>query len=215
MRTNKIWAVFLFSFSLLPALNAYLASQLTPLLVSRGFIWASIPLIILITTAVCSINNKWLKIGVLIFLIALNIKGDITYFRDFHKERWDLVAEHIAKNYQQGDGIFISASYLKKALDYYIKKENISLVVNPLVLDKESLDITRKIPLQQYKDRYHRLWLVRSHLQFEDPDNNQVSTLKQIMVNRSMHKFLRSGYRADCGEENCINVYLFESQKLK
>jgi mannosyltransferase len=209
LQSKLIWLVFLICFSLVPVLLAYTTSQFTAVLVSRAFIWVSIPFLIILALAICHIKQWWLKTGTLLFLILLSAKGNMTYFQDFSKERWDWVASHIASNYQLGDVVLITPGYMKKALSYYVDKENAPIIIESFPDDHDTINNYDIKKLEDNRNLYQRIWLIKVHS--TDPNNLLVPSLKQVMGIKTLNYFPRTGFSSNCETAACIEVYLFES----
>lgn len=130
----------------------------------------------------------------------------MAYFNNFSKERWDLVAKHIASNHQQGHIVIINPGYLKKALIYYVDKKKTPITIESFPENNNAINYNN---IQKLKDYSHqRVWLVKAHS--SDPNNLLNQSLEHEMALKMFNYFRRTGFSLDCETDKCIGLYLFE-----
>ena len=155
---NRIY--FLVVWLLTPIILPFIISLfLTPIYWTRFTIAASLAFYILIAKGIDNINNKSIKLVVIILVIALSLGCVGEYYSEVNKEQWREVANYIDINAESGDLILFHQGWCQIVFDYYSKRTD---------LNKKPFTV-RDINEENIKELgptvngYNKVWVIHSH----------------------------------------------------
>lgn len=180
---------FLAALFLTPFLGELLVSLYRPIFYDRTLIWSAIPLYVLLAEGISYLRFRSYIFTALAILVTLNLISLANYFSYFEKERWDLAAQFVDKNFQPGDMILFNANWAEIPFDYYftpLRQSAAEFGAPETMFENGVLEprMTRAdLPrLRRLIQGHNRVWLVYSHNWWTDP-----YALIQKELNAHMH----------------------------
>jgi hypothetical protein len=173
-RVGHFW--FLVLMFAAPFLGELMISMYRPIFADRTLIWTTIPLYVLIAAGISRLRYKPYLYTASLVLATLSWLSISNYYTYYEKERWDLAADYVSANVQEGDIIIFNAGWTQIPFDYYFKPEThrIEEFGAPATLfERGELEprMTRQdVPgLLSIIHGKPRVWLVYSHNWWTDP----------------------------------------------
>jgi mannosyltransferase len=162
---------FLVTWLFLPVLGSFLFSiLLKPIFLPRYLIISLPPLVLIAATGVQHIRPVWLKLTILMLILALSTPGLFALYigqGPFQKEDWRAATKYVLDNSEAGDGIVFKAPFVRRPFEYYLQllgsQSHAPEPVFPSAPWGEyDLSSPNKELLPHRSQPYPRLWLVLS-----------------------------------------------------
>ncbi|ESQ08729.1 MAG: hypothetical protein N838_29755 [Thiohalocapsa sp. PB-PSB1] len=209
LRKQPWWAAFLVTLILTPIIVLYVLSTWKPILVTRSVLYAAVPFLVLTAIVAVRIRPRILGFGLIAGILFLNVWSLHNYYSFYEKERWDLVANHIADSWRDGDSVAVLPGYLSKALDYYWKRTGRSDELGRLSIVNGELSTDAKELAQEFVADGRRLWLVQSRQQPHGRDSLAAKKIGDWGNLSNYWQFRGNGYELNCNT-TCIELFLFD-----
>jgi mannosyltransferase len=112
--------------------------------------------------------------GVLVVLLALSARGVQAYYAEFAEEDWRGVTQHIASNWQPGDGILFYMPWMEPKFRFYLDRQGLRLPESAYMVPESDWrqfiyigemgrNPDHEVIAQYLPDHYERVWLVLGH----------------------------------------------------
>lgn len=171
---------FLAALFAVPILAELLVSIRRPIFFDRTLIWVTIPLFLLLASGIAQLKYRFLMIGALGILAAINLFSASDYYRFYQKEDWATPAGYVANFAQPGDLVLFNSNFVEVPFNYYFESyESLySIQVKKLGFPRDLLTdrilepemTASEIPaLLSLTQDHPRIWLVYSHNDYTDP----------------------------------------------
>jgi len=160
----------------LPLLAAWLLSQVKPMYTIRYLLPFLPPYCILVAAGIETLEWKWVRVGVTLFLTGVLFIGD---WNARHTERhpdWRGLSSYVLEQAGAGDVVLFSPRWNVKPFDYYVQGRveinmDLPIPVTGDAAQRVVADVAR---------RYERVWLVWERGHYSDPEG----VVKQMLDER-------------------------------
>jgi uncharacterized membrane protein len=179
---NKVYLLLLWL--LTPIILPFIISQIsTPIYNDRYTIASSLAFYILIARGIEKINNKFVKLIIIILVIGFSFAHIREYYTIVNnKEPWREVADYIDTNAKEGDLLLFNGGFCQEnVFDYYSKRTD--LIKKPFPKETRYIDEENIKELVPTVESYNRVWVILSHCGDE-----------KGLIKRTLNKFYNLSY---------------------
>ena len=117
------------------------------ILVDRLLIWVSLPFYVAVAAGLVAMRRRWLRVLLVVAIVALSLQGYVNYQRGFEREPWRNIAAHLAEHAGPDDVVVNLPNDNVIPLAYYLDAGGGSLKLVGLPVPYPSFDESRLSPV--------------------------------------------------------------------
>lgn len=127
---NKLYLLLLWM--LFPVLLPFILSVIsTPMFVARYGLTATLAFYLLASFGISSLKNRWAAVSIGLIILCLSLINLPVYYNYPQKHQWREVVAEIESSASRGDVIIVYPAHEKASLDYYNKRDDLSVLAGP------------------------------------------------------------------------------------
>lgn len=199
-----------------PIIILYLISLfLIPVYWTRYTIGCSLAFYLLIAKGLRNINNKRVKLLVIITVIFFSLANIMVYYREVHKENWREVAEDIGKNAKPADLLIFNPGTIQVPFNYYSKGKD--LIKENFLMMYETVNPENIGKVEEIIGGHKRIWVITTHNR--DPNGLLKEYLNKSFILLYSKEYMRFRF-VNIGLDGLINrkeasieVFLYSRDK--